>query len=211
MADKKELLELRNKINARKPKFLQRNVKIKKRLAKAWRRPKGLHNKMRLNKKGYEKVINAGYGSPNEVKHLDKKTGLYPIIVSNVKDLEEIDTKTQAALIASSVGVKKRLDILKIAEEKKIVVIQDISKVKAKINNVLEAKKKAKAKVVDRKKAKDKKQKKVTAEKKDKEAREAKEKAEKEAADKSVVHDNVKTEKAVQADKANKEILQKRV
>jgi len=82
-------------------------------------------------------------------------------------------------LIASSVGVKKRLDILKIAEEKKIVVIQDISKVKAKINNVLEAKKKAKAKVVDRKKAKDKKQKKVTAEKKDKEAREAKEKAEK--------------------------------
>ena len=207
MADKKELLELRNKKNSRKPKFLQRNVKIKKRLAKAWRRPKGLHNKMRLNKKGYEKVINVGYGAPNEVKHLDKKTGLYPIIVSNKKDLEKIDIKTQAVLISSTVGAKKKLEIMKVAEEKNLVVIQDTAKIKAKIAKMLETKKKIKAKVAERKKAKDKKHKKASAEKKDKEA---KEKADKEATDK-VVHDNVKTEKVVQAEKANKEILQKRV
>ena len=40
--DKKELLELRKGIKKKKPTFLRRNVKIKKRLSKNWRRPKGL-------------------------------------------------------------------------------------------------------------------------------------------------------------------------
>jgi large subunit ribosomal protein L32e len=202
------LLELRNKIKARKPKFLQRNVKTKKRLAKVWRRPKGLQNKMRLNKKGYERVISSGYGSPVEAKHLDKKTGLYPVIITNKKDLEKIDVKTQIVLISSTVGAKKKLEIIKVAEEKNLAVIQDIAKVKASISKLLENKKKAKAKLTERKKAKNKKQKKTADEKK---VKEDKEKAEKEAADKPVTHDNVQTEKAVQADKANKEILQKRV
>ncbi len=208
MADKKQLLEIRKKIKSIKPTYLRSSVKIKSRLSKNWRKPKGLQNKMRLNKKGYPKAMRVGYGSPTEVKHLDQKSGLYPVVISNKKELEKIDIKTQGILMSSTLGARKKLEIIKIAEEKKIVIIQDVAKIKANIQKMLDDKKKAKAKVVERKKAKEKKEKKVSDKKK---AKEEKEKESSKAENESKVHDNKDTQKAREADKANKEILQKRV
>ena len=208
MADKKRLLDIRKKIKSIKPTYLRSSIKIKSRLSKNWRKPKGLQNKMRLNKKGYPKAMRVGYGSPTEVKHLDQKSGLYPVVISNKKELEKINIKTQAILMSSTLGVKKKLEIIKIAEEKKIVLLQDVAKIKANIQKMLDAKKKAKAKVVERKKTKEKKEKKVSDKKK---AKEEKEKESSKAENESKVHDNKDTQKAREADKANKEILQKRV
>ena len=222
MADKKQLLELRKKIKSVKPTYFQSSIKIKNRLSKVWRKPKGLQNKMRLNKKGYPKTMRVGYGSPNEVKHLDQKSGLYPIIVSNKTDLEKIDPKTQGVIISSSVGVRKKLEIIKIAEEKKIVLIQNIAKLKKDIQKRTNIKKKAKLKVVERKKSKEKKQKKVVEKKKTKDEsfdhstklnKAEEKKASEVSEDKNVtnVHDTQDSKKIEEANKSNKEILQKRV
>jgi large subunit ribosomal protein L32e len=43
--------------------------------------------------------------------------------VFNLKDLERIDSKNEAVKIGSSVGKRKRGEILKKAEEKKIKVL----------------------------------------------------------------------------------------
>ncbi len=210
--DKKELLELRKRIKSNKPTFIRSSAKIKARVSNIWRKPKGLQNKMRLNKKGYHRVVRHGYGSPTEVKDLDQKTGLYPVVIANKKDLEKIDTKTQAALISSTVGVRKKLDLIKFAEEKNIIILQDIKKVKASIDKILDVKKKVKKKLIERKQAKEKKQKKAQQEKKEKEDKKNKEKKEAQVKEQQAsTHDNVVTKKAEEADKANKEILQKRV
>jgi large subunit ribosomal protein L32e len=200
----KELLELRKSMKAKKPKFLRSSCKIKARVSNNWRKPKGLQNKMRLNLKGYRVTVNPGYGSPIAVKHLDYKTGLLPVRVSNKNELEKIDIKTQGIIIASTVGARKKLEIINIAEEKNIIIIQNAKKIKDAIANKLDKKRKAKAVKIEKKKAKDKKQKK--AEKKKEEKVEKKENK-----TESAVHDNIETKKAVDADKVNKEILQKRI
>ena len=51
----------------KKPKFIRQDAHKKGRLAKKWRKPKGLQSKMRLCKKGYRKRISKGYKSPKEV------------------------------------------------------------------------------------------------------------------------------------------------
>ena len=221
---KKELLELRKGIKSKKPNFIRSSAKIKARVSNKWRKPKGLQNKMRLNKKSYHRNVSSGYGSPTEVKHLDQKTGLYPVIIFNKKELKKVNIKLQAIVISSSVGAKKKLEIIKLAEEKNIVLLQDIVKIKASINKMLENKKNSKKKLVARKQAKEKKQKKAKQEKKEKEEKEAKElnksknllapqekKEAQENEQQAKTHDNIATKKAIESDKANKEILQKRL
>ena len=204
--DKKELLELRKGIKKKKPTFLRRNHNTKKRLSKNWRKPKGLHNKMRLNKKGYAKTLRHGYGSPALVKDLDYKTGLMPVIVHNKNELLAL-TKDQGALISSTVSAKKKLELIKVAQEKNIKILQNVERIKTNIDKKKEQKKKSQKEVQERKKAREKKIKK----KQEKKKQEEKDKAKESESDKEKIHDNVETQKAKESDKMNKEILQKRV
>jgi len=202
----KELLGIREKIKSKKPHFLRRNNKIKLRLSKNWRRPKGLHNKMRLNKKGYAKPLRHGYGSPSEVKYLDHKTGLMPIIVHNKNELLSLNTEKEIALISSTVGTKKKLELIKIAQEKNIRVLQDLENIKLRIKKKQEDKKKLQKQIQERKKIKEKKKKKQEEKKKKEEV-----KSDETITGTENVHDKVETQKAKESEKMNKEILQKRV
>ena len=53
--EKKDLLEFRKKIKAKKPNFIRQDAHKKGEIKKKWRRPKGLQSKMRLHKRGYRK------------------------------------------------------------------------------------------------------------------------------------------------------------
>lgn len=79
-----------------------------------WRKPKGNDNKMRLQLKGYPPVVKVGYGTPKEVRGLHP-SGLEPVRVYNVKDLEGLDPSKHIVIIASTVGLKKRLQIVEAA------------------------------------------------------------------------------------------------
>ena len=115
-------LSVRRQRKQRKPKFRRQEWFRYKRLGKSWRRPKGLHSKMRLHRKYRPNVVRIGYGSPKTVRGLHP-SGFKDILVYNVNDLKDIDPTTEAARIGHSVGTKKRIELEKKAEELGIRVL----------------------------------------------------------------------------------------
>ncbi len=115
------LAEARKLLKRKKPTFLRQDGHKKKKLSKGWRRPRGWQNKVRLGKRGYRRKISVGYKSPCQARGIDP-CGLFPVRVHCLKDMERIDEKRQCIVIASAVGQKKRLQILRNAVERKIAV-----------------------------------------------------------------------------------------
>ncbi|MEM5872279.1 MAG: 50S ribosomal protein L32e [Candidatus Aenigmatarchaeota archaeon] len=120
-------LKLRLKIKRKKPEFLRKRGGIYKRLGLKWRTPRGIHSQLRKHKREAGNLPNPGYGSPKEVKGLHP-SGFEEVLVFNVKDLEKINPQKQAVRIASKVGKKKRLEIMKRAEELKLKVLNPFKK-----------------------------------------------------------------------------------
>ena len=110
----KKAVELRNDL----PEFIRYHWWRYFRLERGykWRKPKGNDNKSRLQLKGYPPIVKVGYRTPKEVRNLHP-SGLQPVIVHNVKELEKVDKNKHIVYIASSVGKKKRAEILKRAQE----------------------------------------------------------------------------------------------
>jgi len=106
----------------KKPEFKRWMSQAYKRVKESWRKPRGIHSKVRIRKKGKIKMPSVGYGAPKELRFLHP-SGLKEILVSNLKDLEKVDPKTQAIRIAHTVGEKKRKEIIKKAEEMKIKIL----------------------------------------------------------------------------------------
>lgn len=106
----------------KKPKFQRWLSQVYKRLKTSWRRPRGLHSKIRVREKSKIKMPSIGYGAPKELRYLHP-SGFKEVLVFNANDLQKIDPKTQAIKIAHTVGRKKRGEILKKAEELKIKVL----------------------------------------------------------------------------------------
>jgi large subunit ribosomal protein L32e len=77
---------------------------------------------MRLNLRGWPKVVNVGYRSPKQVRHLHP-SGNEEVAVHNVGDLAIIDPETQVARIGGSVGTKKRINIVREADLRSIRVL----------------------------------------------------------------------------------------
>ncbi len=118
----KRLLKVRRRLKARKPEFRRYEAHKKLRLRdKSWRRPRGLHNKLREKRAGRKPVM-VGFGSPAKVRGLHP-SGFEEVLVYNPSDLEKIDPKRQAARIASCVGLKKRLAIEEKAKELNITIL----------------------------------------------------------------------------------------
>jgi large subunit ribosomal protein L32e len=106
----------------KKPKFKRWMSQSLKRIKESWRRPRGIHSKIRRREKSKIKMPSVGYGAPKELKHLHP-SGFKEVLVYNLNDLQKIDPKKEAARIAHTVGKKKRIELLKKAEELKIKVL----------------------------------------------------------------------------------------
>ena len=98
----KKALEHRKTIKGKKPKFVKQDIHKKPKLSSAYRKPRGLQSKMRLNKKGYRRTPSQGYGSPSLVKNLTK-AGLRPFVVSTVSELDKIDAKSECIIISGMI------------------------------------------------------------------------------------------------------------
>lgn len=162
MSDKARLLVLKAKIKSKKPDFIRQDAHKKAEIGQKWRRPKGLHSKMRLHKKGYRRCISPGWGSPAAVKGLHK-SGLNMKIVSSLKDLQILKKENDGVVISSTVGTKKRLELLKKIKELQLKVL-NIRDIDSFIKNIEEKikqkseKKKERAKKKKEKTAKEKKE-----------------------------------------------------
>ncbi|ABW00866.1 50S ribosomal protein L32e [Caldivirga maquilingensis] len=87
-----------------------------------WRRPKGIDNKIRMKRKGYPPMVNVGYRGPRGVRGIHP-SGFIEVIVHNPEELSRVNPETQAIRIASTVGVRKRIEIIREAVRRGIKVL----------------------------------------------------------------------------------------
>lgn len=118
----RELLELRRIVKSRKPEFVRQESWRYKRVKENWRRPRGIDSKMRLQVKGWPKIVKVGYRGPRAARHLHP-SGYREMLVHNLDDLSRIDPSRDAARIASTVGARKRAVIVSKAKELGIKVL----------------------------------------------------------------------------------------
>ena len=120
--EQKTDLSKRNRMSHKRPNFRRQNWFRYKRLGQKWRRPRGIHSKMRRHFKYRIPVVQAGFRGPASVRGLHP-SGFEEVLVYNPKNLEDVDPKAQAIRISSKVGDKKRETIVQKADELKIRVL----------------------------------------------------------------------------------------
>jgi large subunit ribosomal protein L32e len=114
------LLRVRARQKSKKPEFNCHDSHKKKKLSTSWRKPRGLHNKLRQQVAAKGKLVRPGFGSPKAVRGFHP-CGLREVLVNNVNELD--NAQGCAVRIASAVGKKKRLEIQAKAAEMSLKVL----------------------------------------------------------------------------------------
>lgn len=117
---KEQLLKLRKEMS--KPSFVVKESNFNAGVKVRWRYPYGRHSKVRQMHCGRPAMPNPGYGAPAEVRGLHQ-SGLEMVVVRNAQELQLVNPKTQGAIVAASVGNKKRLSLLELAQQKNITLL----------------------------------------------------------------------------------------
>ena len=155
-----DLLKSREITKKKKTNFIRQDYKKIIRLEKEWRRPKGIHSKIRLAKGGHIRRIEVGYKSPKLVRGLHR-SGLKIRLVNSFKDIKDIDKNKEGIIISRTVGLKKRIELIKKIIENGIIILntKDPKEYLRKIEDSLRKKKeeREKSKQVKEKKGKEKK------------------------------------------------------
>ena len=125
----RRLLEMRRALNSRRPIFGRQAANRYYRIGRdgAWRRPRGLQSKQRRHYGYRPRIVRVGYRSPARVRGL-VPSGFKPIIVRTSTDLAAIDARTEAAIIARTVGTRRRLVLEEEARKLGIRVLNPIVK-----------------------------------------------------------------------------------
>ncbi len=106
----------------RKPKFLRQQWFQFRKLGKKWRRAKGRHSKLRKSLGYRPQKPKVGYGTSKKVRGLHP-SGFREKMVHRPSDLKGIDPEKEAIRIGHGVGKKKRGEIIEMADEKGVRII----------------------------------------------------------------------------------------
>ncbi|MFP3228603.1 MAG: 50S ribosomal protein L32e [Nitrososphaeria archaeon] len=104
--------ELRRASKGRRPTFVRQESWRYLRVKPNWRRPRGIHSKMRESVSGHMPLVRVGYRSPVALRGLHP-SGYEDVLVHNVGELEGLDPRRHAVRIASAVGGRKREEIIR--------------------------------------------------------------------------------------------------
>ncbi|HLM70573.1 MAG TPA: 50S ribosomal protein L32e [Thermoplasmata archaeon] len=123
------LMRARGEIDRRRPLFGRQARYRYYRIGRdmSWRAPRGLQSKQRRHYGYRPKVVRIGYRSPARVRGL-VPSGFRPIIVHTTRDLEALDAHLEAAIIARTVGTRRRLVLEETARKLGIRVLNPIVK-----------------------------------------------------------------------------------
>jgi large subunit ribosomal protein L32e len=121
-AQEKNQLKVRKQIKQRTPQFLREEWFRYKRIPENWRQPDGIDSKMRKNLKYRPSKVRVGFRGPRQVRGRHS-SGFKEVMVHNVSELDHVDPKKQAVRIGGTVGTRKRLEIVKRADELEIRIL----------------------------------------------------------------------------------------
>ncbi len=121
------LLQTRRAIRRKRPIFGRQAANRYYRIGRdlAWRRPRGLQSKQRRHYGYRAEIVSIGYGSPARVRGL-APSGYRPVLVHNDAELGALDPKLQAAIIARTVGTRRRLGLEATARKRGVRVLNPI-------------------------------------------------------------------------------------
>ncbi|MFG1529943.1 MAG: 50S ribosomal protein L32e [Thermoplasmata archaeon] len=91
----------------------------------SWRRPRGLQSKQRRHYGYRPEIVSIGYRSPALVRGLTP-TGFRPVLVRNSSEMGRLDRERDAAVIARTVGTRRRLILEEVARKLGIHVLNPI-------------------------------------------------------------------------------------
>lgn len=117
-----DALAKRAMISGRRPAFKRQEWFRYSKLGEKWRKPKGIHSKMKRQLKRRPPMVDVGFRGPVAARDLHP-SGFEEVLVYNVDGLEGIDPKKQAVRIGGTVGTKKRMAIEDRADELGIRVL----------------------------------------------------------------------------------------
>jgi len=93
--------------------------KSRKKLQK-WIKPKGRHSKMRKMRRSYPPSPTVGHKSPKAEK--GKLKGYIPILISSANQLNKLG-KDNGIILSKKLGARKRLELIKKAEEMHLKIL----------------------------------------------------------------------------------------
>mgnify|MGYP001610090029 CR=1 FL=1 len=82
------LLDIRKELKGRKPTFIRQDTQKRKKLSLKWRKPKGIHSKIRHQFRGKMRLPSPGFKSPIKVKGLHS-SGLKIVRVFSVDEVKK--------------------------------------------------------------------------------------------------------------------------
>ena len=127
-------------VRKRKPSFVRKDSNKYNFRAK-WRKPRGLHNKMRLKRSGHGVRPSVGYGVPKEIYGLHR-SGLAIVNVSCLKDVEGLDPKKQGLMLSSCLGLRKKVMLLSKIKNFRVFNVKNVEQFLADVKSRLDSKKK---------------------------------------------------------------------
>jgi len=118
----KKLGKEKVRLEKKKGKFKRPNFGRVKKVPDRWRRPIGIDSRQQNQCKDKPPLPKVGYSTPKKVKGLHP-TGYEPVRITNLAGLEAVDKKTQAVVLASSLGKRQRTEIQDKAKELGIQIL----------------------------------------------------------------------------------------
>ncbi len=120
--DIKAALEIRSAKNDARPAFKRQEWFRYQRLGEKWRKPRGIHSKMRRHLSYRPPVVSIGFRGPKMVRDYHP-SGFREVMVYNPGQVEAVDPEVQAIRIGGTVGGKKRMAIIEKADDLSIRVL----------------------------------------------------------------------------------------
>ncbi|MBI2084472.1 MAG: 50S ribosomal protein L32e [Candidatus Aenigmarchaeota archaeon] len=110
-------------VNPRKrPEFPRWPSKSIRSLKPAWRKQHGINSKIRIKRGGKQPVPSISYGAPRNLRYLHPSR-MMEVRIHNVAELGKVNPEKEAVKIASTVGAKKRKEIIEKSQALKIKVL----------------------------------------------------------------------------------------
>ncbi|KAG7521150.1 60S ribosomal protein L32 [Solea senegalensis] len=122
-------------VKKRTKKFIRHQSDRYVKIAKNWRKPRGIDNRVRRRFKGQMLMPNIGYGSNKKTKYM-LPSGFKKFLVHNVKELEVLlmSNKTHCAEIAHNVSSKNRKLIVERAAQLAIKITNPNARLRSEEN-----------------------------------------------------------------------------
>ena len=127
--EERRLMRVRRERDDARPKFTRQASYRYYRIGRdgTWRRPRGQQSKQRRHYKYRSTIVSIGFRSPSEIRGL-APSGFRPIVVRTPWEIEALSPTTESAVIARTVGTKRRLVLEEAARKRGVHIANPITR-----------------------------------------------------------------------------------